>query len=215
MKETNKKTIKYAVLVSLVIALAVASFFSYRVIMAGEIFHEAVHLEESGKLAEAKKGYEKALRFNPRHADAYYQLGSIMKKEGNIKEALRLMQRAAELNKEEPDYFLGIGFVYFNYLDDNKKAKDNFYRAYALDDKNFYTCFMLGKAEESDRNIEKAIYYYSKATEINPESAVVIKQLAYLHDLKGLDEQARIYWQSVLKLNPEDEEAKSYLGTSH
>lgn len=178
---------------------------------ANKIYEESIHLEEDGKIAQAKAGYKKAIRLNPWHADAHYQLGNLLRNEGKISEALRQMKQAEVLNKDEFDYKIGLGFLYLNYIGDNDKAEHYFSSAYSLDKNNFYACYMMGKLAEDDRNIDRAIQYYKQAIKAEPNLTGAYKQTATLYEVKGSNSEAKFYWEQVLKLDPGDEDAISYL----
>lgn len=207
--EIKHVTAKKIVLGIVIVIIVVAAVGVDRFINADRVYYLSLHQEAAGNVDEAKKGYTDVLQMNPWHADANYQLGVIMGREGNTSEALRLMNRALML-KKDPDYYLGLGYLYLNNLKDTKKAKTNFQEAYELNPKSYYACFMLGDLAERDRNHEKAITYYKKAIKIDPSVAASYKKLAAIYDARGMNDMARQYWQTVLEVNPKDKEAKAY-----
>jgi tetratricopeptide (TPR) repeat protein len=199
-----------AVAVSMIIIL-LSMFLSVRYVTASNIYLKAVHEAEDGHLEEAEEGYREAIRLNPWHADAHYELATLLKNEGRTVEALSLMERAIEINGDEADYHLGIGFLYFNSIGDNKKAKEHFEKALALGQDDQLVCYMLARVSEGERNLDKAIFYYKKAIKANPSMVVAHKQLATLYDAKGMDEKAKSHWENVLKIDAKDVDARSYL----
>jgi tetratricopeptide (TPR) repeat protein len=210
VKHVKAKKIAVVIAILVIILAAIASG---RYVNAGTVYAKAIDLEEAGNIAGAKQGYIEALQMNPWHADANYQLGAIMGKEGKTTEALRLMNRAVQL-KNGPDYYLGLGYLYLSKFKDTRNAETSFRKAYDLDPKNYYACFMLGNLAEREHNTEKAIQYYDKAVKLEPKMTACYKKLATLYSAKGMDSKASEYWQNVLKINPEDKDAKAYFKVS-
>lgn len=215
MNENSRKSIMRIALVLLLLVFSIACVFSYRFVSADKVFNQSVEYEEHGAISKAKTGYMKALKLNPRHDRANHRLGVIAQKEGRISDALRYMKRAIELKENESDYHLALGFLYFNDIKDVGRAKDCFKRAYDSNHDNYYACYMLGKLEENERNIEEAIKYYEKAIKSNTYMAMAYKKLALLYSEIGMDKKAKNYWQGVIKLDPRDEDAVAYLESSH
>lgn len=210
IKHVKAKKIALGIVIAIIILAAIVVD---RYINADRVYYLAVHQEEAGNVAEAKKGYTDALQMNPWHADANYQLGVILTKEGKTAEALKQMQRALQL-KNEPDYYLGLGYLYLNRLKDTNNAKASFSKAYDLDPKNYYACFMLGSLAERDHNNDKAIQYYKQAIELDPQMTACYKKLAAVYGAKGMNSKASECWQNVLRINPKDKDAKTYFKAS-
>ncbi|MHB8840304.1 MAG: tetratricopeptide repeat protein [Candidatus Aquicultor sp.] len=210
IKHIKAKKIGLGIAIAVIILAAIGAD---RYVNADRVYHLAVDQEEAGNIADAKKGYTDALQMNPWHADANYQLGVLLSKEGKISEALRQMQRALQL-KKEPDYYLGLGYLYLNKLKDENKAETSFHKALDLDPKNYYACFMLGNLAERDHNNDKAIRYYEQAIQDDPQMTACYKKLAAIYDAKGMNSKASEYWQDVLRIDPKDKDAKAYFKVS-
>jgi tetratricopeptide (TPR) repeat protein len=70
---------------------------------------------------------------------------------------------------------------------------------------------MLGDLSEREKNVKKAEFYYSKAIKADPGLTIAYRKLAQLYQTSGEKAKARTYWQSVLRINPQDKDAKYYL----
>ncbi len=210
IKHVRAKRIGLGIVIAAIILISIASD---RYVNADKAYFMAVDKEEAGDIAGAKQVYTRVLQINPWHADASYQLGVIMGKGGNTSEALRLIHRALQL-REEPDYYLGLGYLYLDKLKDPKNAETSFQKAYSLDPKNYYACHMLGNLAERNHNTEKAIQYYSKAITIEPKMTVCYKKLAAIYSAKGMKSKASEYWRDILRINPKDKDAKAYFKAS-
>ncbi|MBS3908300.1 MAG: tetratricopeptide repeat protein [Actinobacteria bacterium] len=190
--------------------IAVASYVSYRYVSAADMYAKAIHELEEGNLSDAEEGLEKAIRLNPWHADAHYELATVFKKMNKKKDAHGHMSRAIALNGKNPDYHLGIGFLYFNDLGDKDKARNHFERAFILDKSNYSASYMLAIVSEGEGDLSKAIYFYKKAINLDPDLTMAHKQLAALYDAKGMEEQAKACWNNVMEINPDDKDARNY-----
>jgi len=206
IKHVKAKKIALGIIVAVII---ITAFVVDRYINADRVYYLAVHQQEEGNVVEAKKGYEDALHMNPWHADANYQLGILLSREGKTSEAVKLIQRALQL-KDEPDYYVGLGHLYLNKLKDASRAEASFRKAYDLDPKNYYACSMLGNLAERRHNNDKAIQYYEQAIRLDPQLTACYKNLAAIYDAKGMTGKAGEYWRDVLRINPKDEDAKAY-----
>lgn len=215
MDKNSRNSFMRVLFILLLLVFSVTCVFSYRLVSADNIFGQSIEYEEHGALAKAKTGYAKVLKLNPRHDGASYRLGIIAQKEGQIPAAARFMKKAIALNESESEYHLGLGFLYYNDIKDVERAEDCFKRAHNLNNGNYYACYMLGKLEENDCNIDEAINYYKKAVMSNAYLTVAYKKIALLYGEKGMDKKAKSYWQSVIKLDPKDKDAADYLKNSH
>ncbi len=61
-----------------------------------------------GRAKEAEREFRAALRVRPRRSSAAFNLAAALAMQGRVDDALHWFQRAAELNPEEPTYFLAL-----------------------------------------------------------------------------------------------------------
>lgn len=201
---------KYVALGIAIMIIVIGAYSSYRYVTCANLYAKATHELEEGNLSGAKEGLEKAIRLNPWHADAHYELATVFKKMSKKKEALEYMSRAIALNGNNPDYHVGIGFLYFNDFSDKVKARKHFEQAFVLDKTNYSACYMLAIVSESERDLGKAIYFYKKAIKLDPDLTMAHKQLAALYDAKGMQEEAKACWNTVIEIDPDDQDALTY-----
>jgi len=205
--------LRYIAVAILAVVMVAGFYFMFRYVASYRIYAQSLEAEEAGRLDEAKDGYLRAISLYSSNADANYQLGSVMRKQGDVLEALKYTKRAIELNSNNPDYNLGLGFIYFNYYGDIKKAKLYVNKAYTLDKKNYYACFMLGSLEERENHTSKAVAFYTEAVKQNPAFIPSYKRLASIYAAEGNEKKAVEYWQKVLSLNKNDADAQSFLAS--
>ncbi len=75
--------------------------------------------------------FEEALNYDPRRAETYSNLGQAYTKIGRIRQAESHYIHAIELDPQNPDYYLGLGIIYHNYLKELDKAVE-YYTKYIL-----------------------------------------------------------------------------------
>lgn len=75
--------------------------------------------------------FEEALSYNPNDPKTYSNLGQAHIKLGKIREAERNYMHAIALDPKNPDYYLGLGIIYHNYLKQLDKAVE-YYTQYIL-----------------------------------------------------------------------------------
>lgn len=81
---------------------------------------------------EARKSFERAIKTDRNHADAYNNLGVTYYADGNYSAAIRQYQKAIALRNDAASYFSNLGAAYFN-KKEYEKALQSYARAVALD----------------------------------------------------------------------------------
>jgi len=76
---------------------------------------------------------EAAIERNPGDARAPYYLGNLLYDKRRHDEAIKLWERATELDPQFPTAWRNLGFAYFNVRHDEKRAREAFARARALE----------------------------------------------------------------------------------
>ncbi len=72
----------------------------------------ALQLHQAGQLERASQLYQQVLAGEPDNADALHFLGLLRHQQGDHRQALALIGRAAALSPNEPDVHLNLGEVY-------------------------------------------------------------------------------------------------------
>jgi tetratricopeptide (TPR) repeat protein len=72
---------------------------------------------------------EAAMNQNPADARAPYYLGNLLYDRRRHEDAIRLWERAAELDSQFPTTWRNLGFAYYNVRSEDKKAREAFVRA--------------------------------------------------------------------------------------
>ncbi|HBY80450.1 MAG TPA: Tfp pilus assembly protein PilF, partial [Cyanobacteria bacterium UBA11148] len=65
-----------------------------------------------GKIEEAKKSLQQAIKISPQYPEAYYSLGSILFEQGDLEGALEAFREAAQSNSNYANAYYGAGLVF-------------------------------------------------------------------------------------------------------
>ena len=68
------------------------------------LIHDAAEHHRAGRLDEAERLYKRALRSNPRNADALNSFGLLSHQVGRVERSLEMLSRAVDLAPERIDY---------------------------------------------------------------------------------------------------------------
>jgi type IV pilus assembly protein PilF len=159
----------------------------------------------SGVLTACSFGQSQPDDLTPeKHADIYIQLGVGHMKEGKLETALAKLNRAIEINPNDPNAYNVRGLV-FNRIGDNAKAEENFKRALSLspDDPgilNNYGQFLcqVERGKEAEPLFDKAMNNPLYET---PEIAQTNAGVCAAH--AGNAEKAEVYFRKALNSNGE------------
>jgi tetratricopeptide (TPR) repeat protein len=134
--------------------------------------HNAVFLNKLGialhqqtALGLALKYYEKAVKANPKYADAENNIGTIWYQRKKFGKAVRAYQKAIKMRDDMPVLYSNLGYAYFSQgkYDDSINA---FRTALAKDPQFFERGSSRNGSVLQDRSVpERAIFYLRKSKE--------------------------------------------------
>ena len=142
----------------------------------------------------AKIHLEKAIALNPEFAEAYYELGMLLKEQGEIKESVKNLKKSVSINNDfaEAQCELAIALTADG---DHENARNHFLNSLEINPNYAYAYFNYGLLLIQIKDIEEAKNNFDKVTEINQNYAP-----AY-------------YYKATLLTNADDyEDAISILG---
>jgi len=73
---------------------------------------EAIYLATSGRLEEAKKGFEEILLEDPKNADVLYNLGMCFTDLGQPHKAVIVLKKSIEYNPKHSNCYVALGYAY-------------------------------------------------------------------------------------------------------
>lgn len=119
----------------------------------------------------AYKAYEQALKADPQHFDALYNMGVTLNKLKKYPEALKAYDRAIAVKPEFPDTYFSRGQVYTN-AGENEKAIADYEKAIQLGMKKpkHEIKAAIGSACLSAKQFDRAVAAYDEAIQEQPEA---------------------------------------------
>lgn len=136
-------------------------------------------LMSSGRVAEARAQYEKAVADNPDLPMARWRLAGIVLFERDADRALELLTPLEESFPNEYEVIEGLGFAYY-IKEDYARAKDYLERSARIRAPDTSALNALGDCYERLGELEKAKELYQRSLELNPEQKGVEARLAGL-----------------------------------
>ena len=169
-----------------------------------------------GRLGDAVRAYNQAIKMDPDNAVAWNNKGLILAVAGNFQEALKCHLRAFELDPENADAVSNIGMAYAK-LGNLEEAMEWYDRAIKIDPRHETTWNNRGNLLSKMERYEEAMECYDRAIEINPKymAAMNNKSVELIH-LKRYKEALALL-NRVLKSRPLFSEGwyvkgKAYIG---
>lgn len=178
-----------------------------------ELKNKGFSFHQNGCFDEAEKYYTEALKLNPQNAEIHNLIGLLKLQQNEIEKAVEWIEKAIYLEKNPYFYetlFQGLAIQenyssIISYENDIQEYLDN----------EFSLNFYLALAYKNLNKIEKAIYYYTKATELNPNSYDSWFNLSHLYSIKGETFKALDTLKICQKLNPTDGETEYFLSLAY
>jgi len=205
---------------------------------AEELFMKGNTYLQEQDFGNAVVSYREALDANPKHADAWTNLGNAMsqaipysenQKKGLFNEAVKAYNAAIELNSEHCEAYFNLGVLYHthNRLD---MSIPNYEKAITIDPNHYDAISNLGSAKHKKGDLDGAVDLYQRSIEMIESGGAIMADkpgtLSMLHYLLGqalsslppsrcigspCPERAAQQFRTALRHNPENEEAKHAL----
>ncbi len=170
---------------------------------------EGLVYNEMGKLPEAEKSLLLALKNEPEHFDANFELGLVYEKMNNSK-TLKYLDKALDLEPSHPDVMFAKG----SYLKNkgNTKAALDLYKQIVLIDPTFADAHLNSGIIWLEKNdLGQARNHFNMAIESDPTFPQAYYFRGLVNALQGRKEPAQSDFEQALNLSPGYEEAKEAL----
>lgn len=177
---------------------------------------------QTNRLEQASRAFEKALEINPGYTEASLNLAITYSDLGKYEQAREVFERAAKISKagaNEIDPFikgklanehLKIGTIYtdLKLLDE---AIDEYQKAIRLAPNFADIITQLGIAYREQGQYDEAIKQFSRAKEVNSRFIPARVHLGLTYYSRGFYGLAEEEWQEALKIDPDNSAVKTYL----
>ncbi len=170
-------------------------------------------LRARDQFAPAADAYTEALvrigTVEPRHWTIYYSRGIAYERSGQWSKAEADLQRALELQPNQPSVLNYLGYSWVERGEHLDEALKLIERAVQARPNDGFMVDSLGWAYFRLGDVKKASEFLERAVELRPEDAAINDHLGDAYWQVGRDLEARFQWQRALSLNPEPELEKA------
>lgn len=175
---------------------------------------KAVHLHQSGDLAQAEAIYHKLLLINPHNGDVLHLLGLLNAQGKNYQEAEAFIQQAIGYNNKIPVFYNNLGNISWE-LGKTEQAIDSFRRALELEPNYSDAHYNLATVLKETDHLTEALPYFQNALALNPHYVKAYNNLAETLKHKGRVRESLGYYQRALQLSAQPLIHSNYLLALH
>ncbi len=170
--------------------------------------------------AEAKQNFDRALQTSKmKNANIYYEIGDAYFRPEviDLQAAISNFEAAYNLDNKNTTIMLALGDAYLeNAVNDNTmggKAMNKYEAATEVNNKLPIAWIKIGRLSVRGRIYDQAIEAFKKALAIDPNYAVVYKELAEAYYLSHQYDQVQPNFEKYLALSPGDNQARTTLAS--
>ncbi|MBI5209565.1 MAG: tetratricopeptide repeat protein [Elusimicrobia bacterium] len=166
----------------------------------------------SGKVEEAERTFEEALKLNPQASDTIFSLASLLSTRSPEK-AKKLFLRYME---EDPDnaveghYQIGLMEAREGKV---KEAEASFRAALGLEPDSLSIRYSLAELYEVARDTDAALAEYLEIQRLDSRNVELVNHIGEIYQVKGMLDEARAQFESAKALSPSDPVSSLYLAT--
>lgn len=159
-----------------------------------EILQQAVQHYQANRLLKAEQAYHQVLEISPDNSEAFYGLGVISQKIGNIQASENFLNKASQFNPYSVKIWFALGNLQ-QLQGKLTKATDAYRQALKLYPNSATIYNNLGYTLQQQSQLDEAIACYQKALELKPEFTEADVSLGNVLNLQGklLPEQQAHY----------------------
>jgi tetratricopeptide (TPR) repeat protein len=168
-------------------------------------------LAVNGRVTEAIRVFENALRIEPDYAEGHHNLGNALWKAGNRPEAIREDEYALRLNPDYAEAHVTLG-VALEKLGRPEDAIRHYEEALRIKSDYAAAHVNLGNALLTQGKAQDAVTHYEEALRLNPDDAKAHVNLGNALLTQGKARDGMAHYEEALRINPNDAEAHYNLG---
>ena len=160
-----------------------------------DVYRQATALRGKGEWKAAAAAYRDALTIDGEHEDALYHLGNMLFELGEYDDAIAIWRRLAGVNPLATRAFIQLGAAYSCGAEgttfDLEVAEQEFQHALAINKEQTGPILRLGEVYLLSGNREKALTYFTMATQTNVKSIEAHYLIGFIRWLDGDADEAR------------------------
>ena len=167
-----------------------------------EQLKKLIDLYQSEKLDEAETEVQNLLKQFPDDVTCLNVLGVILDRKGQTEEAIRIYQKALQINENSSETHFNMGSI-LHRLGRSNEARVNYEKAISIKSDFLNAHFNLGLVYQNLQDYTKAIESYEKAIELKPDFHEAIGAMGTAFQAQGeLDEAIECY-KKALSIQPD------------
>lgn len=166
---------------------------------------------QRGDVAAAVREFQTALKLDHENVNVHNSLGVCYGVRGSLQEALHSFESALRVDAGHVMAHYNAGYVY-TLLGRKDKALEHFLRAAAGGEAMFEVPFQIGKLYLEMGDPARGESFLLSAMRISPDSGIPYFHLGECCEALGKKDQAKAYYETAVKKNPNDAAALSALG---
>ena len=174
---------------------------------------KAVALHQQGKLVAAARHYRLVLAMEPRQFDALHLLGVLTAQQGDLDEAIVLLEKAVHERPAATEALNNLGMA-LNRAQRHAAAIAPLEKAIRLNPGYATACNNLGNAYHALGRRQQAMDLFKRACVLKPDYAEALSNLGAALHSQGRDEEAIAVLGKALSHNPGLAEAHGNLGAA-
>jgi Tfp pilus assembly protein PilF len=175
-------------------------------------FNYGAALQQEGRLDEAEKQYNAALRFDPNYVKVYVNLGQLFVSKDKLDEAKKNYTKAIELEPQIGEARAGYAYV-LERLGQPDQARAEYENAIRLSPKSARLFYTYGAFLDKRGELDAAIAQYQRALQVDPSLADAHSELATALFTKGDMPRAEAHYLEAARLDPKRADIHSNFGS--
>ncbi|MHC5599200.1 MAG: tetratricopeptide repeat protein [Nostoc sp.] len=178
-----------------------------------QLFAQAVNYHQQQQFDQALTTYRQVLAIDSKYIDALTNLGSLLKRLGQVEKAIAIYRQGLALKPESAETWFNLGNA-LHEIGQLEAAESAFGQAVQLKPNLGVAYFKLGKVLQEQEKLTQAADCYQQAINLMPDSTQAYTNLGNV--LKGLGqlEAAIAHHRQALQLQPNSAEAYYNLGNA-
>lgn len=166
-----------------------------------------VTLLRQGRWEAASEYFRTALRLNPFHAPALFNLGTVLEQQGQISEAVSLYSRGLETEPQNAIAHFRIGRILYT-RGETDKALSHYSEALRANPDLAEAYYNMGVVLEAEGKFGQAMGHFTSALRIRPDYVQARNNLGALLARQGRYREAVGHFRAALRTQPDFEPAR-------
>lgn len=175
-------------------------------------FNHGAALQAAGRLDEAEREYNEALRFDPKYVKVYMNLAQLFMSKSKLEEAQKNYEKAIELEPNTGEAHSGYAYL-LERLGRPDDARAEYERGIRLSPKSARLIYTYGAFLDKSGDLNGAIAQYERALEVDPALADAHSELATALFSKGDLKGAESHYLEAARLEPGRADVHSNFGS--